>query len=66
MLRTRPDTESAPDAIEQDDSIWNHLIPLSHLTLDLPDPGGGWTAYLTRAGHDGPERWHWAFVDRSC
>jgi hypothetical protein len=39
------------DVIEQGDSSWNHLIPISHLQLDLGEPPvGGWTAYLAGRG----------------
>jgi hypothetical protein len=45
MLRTRPDTEPAPDVTAPPDPI-----PLSHLELDLPAPTTGWGVELDRRG----------------
>src|SRR5215217_685179 len=33
--------------LEQGDGPVHHLIPLSHLSLDLPAPAEGWPVYLS-------------------
>jgi hypothetical protein len=47
MFRTNTATEVGE--IEQGDTTWHHLdlVPLSHLSLDLPAPAEGWPAYLS-------------------
>ena len=45
---TLPSPLADHDVTEQGETgLRSHLIPLSHLALDHPEPGGGWDAYLT-------------------
>jgi len=50
MFKTAPAAEAVE--IEQGDAHGNHadLVPLSHLSLDLPAPEIGWLAELQRRG----------------
>jgi hypothetical protein len=47
---TAPVTEPMPVVAEQADPGRDHLIPLSHLGLDLPAPATGWLVELDRRG----------------